>query len=296
MSAKRYKPAIAGEWRLLFKPEKTGNYVNDHSIVRSADGKWHLFGITSLGPKIDPEHERYFVHARGESLEGEFEEKGKTIDHGTRAWAPGVVAANGRYYMYYGPAPTKLAVSNELYHWINNDVSLIGSPIDACHRDHMVVQLNDYTWAMYATGVRPGGYGCISVYVSNDMQQWRFVQYALTTSGAAPLRCAWGATESPFVVFHEGFYYLFMTYTDCSDENYNDTLVFRSANPFDFGDYRGGDGGAQPVAKLFGHAPEAIRDPDTGKWWITTCGWRGKGAPHEGGVSIAPLEWVEEEA
>ncbi|HZG78307.1 MAG TPA: hypothetical protein VEZ72_20815 [Paenibacillus sp.] len=295
MKARPHIPEIAGDWRLLFRPEKTGCYVNDHSIVRTEEGRWHLFGITSLNKHIDPEHERYFVHARGASLEEGLGEERKTIDHGTRAWAPGVAAANGRYYMYYGPAPTKLAVSNELFHWINNDIALVGSPIDACHRDHMVVQINEYTWAMYATGVRPGGYGCISVYVSNDLQNWRFVQYALTTSGEAPLRCAWGATESPYVVFYEGFYYLFITYTDCSDETYNDTLVFRSANPYDFGDYRGEGGGAQPVAKLFGHASEVIRDPESGTWYMTTCGWPGKGAPHEGGVSIAKIIWKPEE-
>ncbi len=32
----------------MFKPEKNGNYVNDHAIVVGADGKYHLYGITSF--------------------------------------------------------------------------------------------------------------------------------------------------------------------------------------------------------------------------------------------------------
>ena len=38
-------PQISGQWQLLFKPEKHGNYVNDHSVVVGSDGKWHLYGI-----------------------------------------------------------------------------------------------------------------------------------------------------------------------------------------------------------------------------------------------------------
>lgn len=42
------KPRISSEWRILFKPEKNGNYVNDHCIVKGSDGKWHLYGITGF--------------------------------------------------------------------------------------------------------------------------------------------------------------------------------------------------------------------------------------------------------
>ncbi|MBD2867007.1 glycoside hydrolase family protein [Paenibacillus arenilitoris] len=285
-----YRPAIASDWKLLFKPRKAGRYVNDHSIVRAPNGSWHLFGITSPNTQVNPQHERYFVHAWGDSLKEGLTHEEIVIDHGTRAWAPGVVKEGSKYYMYYGPSPTRLAISGELHHWINHDVHLIGSPIEACHRDHMVLKINDYTWVMYATGIKDG-YGCISVYVSNDLLSWRFVQYALTTSGNAPLNSSWGATESPYVVFYEGCYYLFITYTDCSTETYNDTLVFRSCNPYDFGDYNGDNESEIVAAKLFGHASEVFRDPDTGKWYITTCGWPGKGIPHEHAVSIAELEW-----
>ena len=53
-------PSISGDWKILFKPEKNGNYVNDHSIVIGSDGKWHLYGIISFESVASCE--RYFAH------------------------------------------------------------------------------------------------------------------------------------------------------------------------------------------------------------------------------------------
>ena len=64
-------PYIYGDWKVLFKPQKNGNYVNDHSIVKGSDGKWHLYGITSMnGHSYE---ERYFVHGKGENFSNSFE-------------------------------------------------------------------------------------------------------------------------------------------------------------------------------------------------------------------------------
>lgn len=294
MEAKRKLiPSQNGPWRPLFTPERIGSYVNDHSLVRVSDGSWHLIGITAPTERINPENERYFVHAWGPSLTAPFKQEERTIDHGTRAWAPGIIEHESKYFMFYGPSPTKLAVSRDLHHWINHEPVLIGSPLEACHRDHMVMKLNEYTWLMYAVGIKDGR-GCVSVHVSNDLVQWRFVQYALTTSPTAPLKPAWGAVESPYVLKMAGYYYLFITYTDCSTNTYHDTLVFRSDNPYDFGEYDEASGHAAPIARLFGHASEVILDPENGQWYLTTCGWRGMGSPHEGAVSIAGLAWNKE--
>ena len=91
-------PYIAGEWKILFKPEKNGNYVNDHSIVKGADGNWHLYGITSF--EGIPTQERYFVHGVGATFDEPFEEVGRSIDRGTLAWAPCVVEKDENYYNY----------------------------------------------------------------------------------------------------------------------------------------------------------------------------------------------------
>ena len=75
-------PKISSGWRPLFKPERFGTYVNDHSIIKNNDG-WHLFGITSF--EGEPAMERYFVYASAPSLDGAMEERCRVIDNGTRA-------------------------------------------------------------------------------------------------------------------------------------------------------------------------------------------------------------------
>jgi len=57
-------------------------------------------------------------------------------------------------------------------------------------------------------------------------------------------------------------------------ESYNDTLVFYSDNPYDFGMYKGRDNSPALITTLKAHAPEWIYVPQTKQWHITTCGWK----------------------
>ena len=282
------KPVISSEWRILFRPAKNGNYVNDHTIVKGADGKLHLYGITSF--EGIPARERYFVHGVGERLETEFLEVGRSIDRGTLAWAPCVINKGENYYMFYGPSPTSLAVSFDMYEWFGANVVLKDEPMFGAHRDHFVLKNSDDNYLMYIVGVynRKGAVSCFS---SSDLLNWQFRGYALTSGDKAPLKPAWGAFESPFVVIKDGQYYLFVTYTNGSPETYNDTFVFCSKDPTCFGEYNGGVDGAIPITRLKAHAAEILEQD--GQYYITTCGWRGKPVPHEGAVSIANIEWID---
>ena len=295
-------PVISGDWQLLYRPQKTGCYVNDHSLIQAGDGSWHLFGITRDDPAVEPDQERWFTYGRGQELISEdgLEEVCRVCDTGLRAWAPSVVSHQGRYYMHYGPAPLRMATSDELSHWMENPVYLHNAPLDSCHRDSMVLQMDDGSWLMYATGIN-NGYGVISVFRSDDLINWHFIKYALKTSGNASIPPAWdstlkpyppwGATESPFVVKNDGVYYLFITFTSGSLDSYHNTLVFQSEDPTNFGEYTGDNEKEMVITKLHAHAPEIVRDND-GQWYITTCGWRNHGTPIEGGVAIAKLEWL----
>lgn len=280
-------PRIASEWKILYKPENHGDYINDHSIVRGPDGKWHLFGITSFG--TGSYHEKYFSHGRGDSLEKEFAEVGKVIDRGTLAWAPCVIEREGNYYMFYGPSPTSLAVSFDMQEWFGTRVTLKNEPLMAAHRDHFVLKLEDGTYLMYVTGVKDKR-GAISLFSSSDLLTWDFEGYALTSGENTPLNPPWGAMESPFVLKKDGLYYLFVTYTDCSDATYCNTMVFVSKDPKVFGEFDG-EKGVQPITVLKAHAPEILEE--NGEYYITTCGWKSKPNPNKGAVSVARLEWTE---
>lgn len=279
-------PYICDEWRVLFRPEHHGNYVNDHTIVKGADGEWHLYGITSFSGQAS--QERYFVHGKGKNIETPFEEVGRSIDRGSLAWAPCVINREENYYMFYGPSPTSLAVSFDMYEWYGHTVTLNNEPLMAAHRDHFVLQVDKDRYLMYVVGVY-NKKGAVSCFSSCDLINWDFEGYALTSGDDAPLRPAWGAMESPFVIKKDGLYYMFITYTDSSPENYNNTLVFCSEKPECFGEYNGDIGGLKPIARLSAHAPEIIEE--NGKYYITTCGWPDRPIPHKGCVSITTLEW-----
>ena len=284
-------PRIAGPWRELYVPRSGGDYINDHTLVRADDGTWHLFGITS--PEGKPSHERHFAHGSGPSLAAPLEHRGIVLDDGVRAWAPAAVRGDdGTWHMLYGPAPTRHAITSDLGsgEWWDSPVEIVGAPLFALHRDHMVLRLDEDTWLMYGTG-RQHGSSSISVFVSNDLCQWRYVQQAVRSDRTAPLNPAWGALESPFVVRRGATFHLFTTYTDCRAENYHQTLVLSSTNPYDFGRLTAASWEDTVDTVVHAHAPEVVQDPGSGEWFITSCGWAGDGAHQEGGVAIASLAW-----
>ena len=292
------KPRLGGTaWRPLFTPVRSGVYVNDHCVVRAADGRWHVFGITKDTPEIGPHQERWFCHGSGPSLAaGAFTEHGRVCDFGHRAWAPSVAFDGERWVMLYGPDRLRAAVSDDprLDDWHEVPCSLVGGPIGAVLRDGMLFRLDDDTWLLYATGKR-GRAGAVSVCVSENLLDWRFVRFALRTSDAVAKQPPWAATESPFVFRHDGAYWLSMTHTTSmgGPAEYHDTLLFRSHDPFDFGTY--GGNGNEAAARLAAHAPEYLVDPDTGQWFVTSAGWPGEyfGTVIPGSVAIRELEWVE---
>ncbi len=280
-------PKIASKWTTLFKPKKFGRYINDHTLIYN--GKWHLAGITSK--KGVPTQERYFVYATGNSLKEKLKETAKIIDNGTLAWAPCLIEHDSLYYMFYGPSPTKLAVSYDFGDWFGQEIKLNGNPPMSCHRDHFVLKTDENKWLMYVTGLKDGK-SSVACLQSENLLEWNFIGYALTSEENSELNPSWGAFESPFVVQKDGGYYLFTTYTDCSKSNYHNTLVFFSETPENFGCYNGeyGESGfAKPIAKLCCHAPEIVQE--NGKWYITTCGWR-KSSFTKGALKIASLEWI----
>lgn len=278
-------PELIGEWKVMLRPYRFGNYVNDHTVFCDNNGLWHIIGITSFAGK--PNKEQYFLHATSAKLTGKFKEVAKVIDCGALAWAPCVIENNNKYYMFYGPSPTKLAVSNDSIEWFGYKTELSGEPPIACHRDHFVLKV-DNIWYMYVSGVSDGK-SAVSVLKSENLLSWQYIGNALSSGDASPLNPPWGAMESPYVVERNGKYYLFVTYTDCNKRNYNDTLVFVSDNPENFGVYNGNSDGAVPIANLTAHAGEVIRDID-GKYYITTCGWR-RQSIGRGKVLLKELIW-----
>jgi arabinan endo-1,5-alpha-L-arabinosidase len=73
--------------------------------------------------------------------------------------------------------------------------------------------------------------------------------------------------------------------------SYNETLVFHSDNPYDFGIYRGRNNSPTLLTELETHGPEFVYNPNTDSWYITTAGWPWVATLTSGEVAIAPVEW-----
>lgn len=290
-------PRLGGSsWRPLFTPVKSGAYVNDHCVVRGGDGLWHVFGITKATPSVNPNRERWFCHGAGASLAaGNFEERFSVCDFGARAWAPTVGFDGERWVMIYGPDRLRAAVTDDpgLGDWHEAPCSLTGGPLTAVMRDQMILRLDDDTWLMYATAKR-GRESAVSVSVSENLLDWRFVRLALRTAPSAPKQPSWAATESPFVFEKDGEYWLSLTYTALATDpaEYHETVLFRSRNPFDFGTWSGAE--SELAGRLHAHAPEYLVDPGSGQWYVTSAGWIGErfGTVIPGSVAIRELEWT----
>jgi len=299
-----YVPEIVSDWRPLFRPAVTGSYLNDHTVFQSEDGKWHIIGITSFGDG-DYSKEFYLAHGASDTFppqeETGMKELEKVADFGHLAWAPHVVGHDDTHYMWFSPHKAYLATSNDGYNW-NEEKAHTFLPYHPQFRDPMILKVADGQWLMYVTA-REGYYSSVDLYQSFDLLHWQYIRSALGMGFGAERSGPQASTESPFVTEYERRYYLSLTYNNESfffhsillalkiwpdKKSYNDTLVFQSESPYDFGTYRGRGNAPSLVAELEAHAPEIIYNNG---WYITTCGWPWVATLTSGETAYARLEW-----
>jgi arabinan endo-1,5-alpha-L-arabinosidase len=273
-----------GEFSKIYDPsigEKQHWYINDHTFIRAEDGKWHLFGITHQEP-ANAQQERFFAHATAPDLTGPWTKHESVMQVDEKAnesvvWAPYVLRHDGIYWMFYcagGKEHTKfhihLANSADLWRWKRHSANpMVVDGYDA--RDPMAMRFNDEWLMFYAATSKPeGGNHTVKAVSSKDLSHWSnkkevFRDLEIGTYG--------GPTESPFVVAHNGKYYLFV----CTNHGYNETAVYMSDTPLHWD-------AANLVGKFPAHAAEVIQTPD-GKWFVSRAGWG------QGGVYLAELTW-----
>lgn len=299
------RPRIAGPWRPLFRPREHGSYVNDHCVFRDARGGWRLVGITSRSDG-DFAAERWFAVGASERFPPPepMREEAPLADFGELAWAPHVIEADGRWHMLWSPHRLHQMSSENGIRWGEHRVTL-DPPRHPFFRDPMVLEVAPGQWLLYTTA-RGRYFSRVDLYQSFDLEHWQYIRPALRTGWGSERNSPFASTESPTVVRHEGRFYLALTYNNDSffwpglllllkrwpgRASYNDTRVFHSANPYDFGLYRGPRHAPTQVARLEAHAPELILHPDTQEWWITTAGWPWAATLTRGEVAVAPLRW-----
>lgn len=300
-----FVPRIAGPWRPLFLPHRSGRYVNDHTIYQDAEGNWRIVGITSQ-TEGDPDQEKYFavgVSKEFPPAEGMAEAE-PIADFGELAWAPYVLRNGQKYHMFWSPHRLHQMESEDGIHWEHHRVT-ITAPMHKFFRDPMVLPVAPGQWLLYTTG-RGAYYSRVDVYQSFNLTEWQYIGPALRSAWGSERNSPFASMESPSVVQYQGRYYLFLTYNNDSfflhgilllfhiwldRESYNETLVFHSDNPYDFGVYRGRGNSPTLLTRLRAHAPEIVHHPGDSTYYITTAGWPWAATLTQGEVAVAPLTW-----
>lgn len=288
-----YVPFIDGAFTRVFVPQN-GRYLNDHTIARGADGRWHLYGIANTGGGT-PSAERAFLHASTPDLFGTWTEHADALvasapDNEGVIWAPHVVAISpSRWSMYYyaGPATPdpvprfiRRADSNDLWTWTRLQLPPDQRPPGG--RDPFLIDI-DGTWFLYSVSVSAAANGQIVVTRSTNLDDPRSWSDAVPVIEDPRPSFSWGNLESPTVVQFAGEYYLFLTRTGVdSPTDYDLTLVFRSSDPARFS--------WSPIAELRSHAAEVVQDG--AEYFITSAGWTNAIGEINRGLSIARLSWA----
>jgi hypothetical protein len=296
-------PVIDGEWQYLFKPSESGSYLNDHCLYQDADGDWRIMGITSHS-RGDYQQERQFAVGVGKKIppEGAFQEDTPTAMNDSPAWAPFVLREEDKYHLYWSPHRLHHMTSQDGITWENEEI-LLEYPFHKFFRDAMIVRVANGQWLMYATG-RGCWFSRIDIYQSFDLVHWQYIRPALSSTWGSEKNFVTGSMESPFLIQRDGQFYLSITYNNESfflsalllqfqiflnRKAYNNTLIFHSLSPYDFGVYKGTKRTESLITHLVCHAPVYFQIK--GDWFVTTCGWPFAASLTKGEVAYAKLKW-----
>ena len=306
------KPEITSDYVFIYEPQGdvfkgpdtenlvTGKYYpswqpNDHCFIKDRTGIWHAFGITH--PSSNPgerlhQGEYSLFHISPGTISanissanttgnvsgdlfapGSWKDQPKVLNPSERPgenlfiFAPDIIKKDEQYVMIYGPAPLRMATSQNLLEW--TPLGPIGVATNSSDRDPNFMLYDGVYYLTYCAG------NSIRTATSTNLRDWT-APVEIFRPEKESYQC-----ESPFLMHHEGMFYLFWCVWDSGDRNgnaYDDrTFVYCSDNPLDFK-------GKPLLAELKAHAPEIIRD-DNGQWYISSAEYPKRG------ISIAKLSW-----
>ncbi|MCP5114004.1 MAG: family 43 glycosylhydrolase [bacterium] len=282
-------PAIDGEWWTIAGNPDVSPYTTpyqqpvDFGIWQAADSTWQLWSCIRKTPI--PGKTRLLHRWEGKRLtDRDWEPKGIAMmgDPGFGETpgglqAPYVFRHRGLYYMFYGDWENICAATSSDGKTFARRLTPSGkagmfreSP-DANARDAMVLSANR-RWYCYYTA-HPDRHGSVYARTSKNLRTWSKSKIVATGGSAGT---EFNSAECPFVLRHDGYYYLFRT------QRYVDpqTSVYRSRDPTDFGI----DDDRYLVTRLPVAAPEIFLHE--GRHYIAAL------LPSLAGIRLAKLKWV----
>ena len=248
-------------------------YLNDHTIIyNSKEHRWHLYGIES--PHTS------FIHLTADSLtQPGWMKENSFFDGGAEIWAPHIIYHDNLYHMYYTkigmPREIHHVVSENLYKWSKSAVPVLALfnefSDNLKNKDPMVFRDKEKKqWVMYYSMMKDDKHWVVGYSTSNDLNKWSEPKICFDENAESP------GVESPFVVKHGDYYYLFLSARPWPVGGED---IFRSKTPYLWN--------AKDLAKRIDpwHAAEVVRDLD-GKWYLTlSSGTQSKD------LKMAPFYW-----
>lgn len=288
-------PVIDGPWWQIAGNPDLGEFTSerqepvDFGIWQANDGTWQLWSCirnTKCGGNT-----RLFYRWEGKSLtQKHWQPQGIAMQADPELGetpgglqAPHVIRHEGRYLMFYGSwGQICLATSQDGKNFtrhLNADgkAGLFGGPYDNT-RDAMTVIIGDVFHCYYTGHKRDEAIqAAVFCRTSRDLQSWS--EPIMVSGGGTPAtqdRWFGGDAECPFVLRHQGHYYLFR------NQRYGPTNLntqYRSDDPLDFGV----DTDRYLVSTLPVAAPEIIEHE--GQMYIAALNL------NLDGIRIARLKW-----
>jgi hypothetical protein len=299
-------PRVTEPWKEALRLVGDGKTLcSDFALLQDKVGRWHCIGTfgkagSGAGNGFAESDGYALFHAVGNSLSAPMTFTNKIpyqiASPQAFMWAPAVVWNRARttaflYYFHffgsYSPVYTnsasRLLISDspDLAAWrpYGGTELLDGNMVfrEDGDRDFCVFwddRLGKYL--MYYCGAAQGP----RARTSNDLLHW--------SEPANVLRCPsnnpHGYGESPFVLYRDGYYYLWVSGID-----YSHTHLYISENPFNFGDAI-----ANSIEETPGHAPECVSDH--GKDYmacsmVSTVPSATPAAHDLDGILIQPMRW-----
>jgi len=268
------KPVIVGNWKRitampdlgkLAGPDPKRQHIVDHGLIQDAQGDWRLWACmrgTSVGrllygwksPKLFAESWHPLgVVARAQRRFGE-----KIKDSGEETLgAPFFLREGDTWHCFYHSGGFRVMTSTDGARYERaTDWSGKGNRTDIPGgRDVMIMKHNGtfYSYATVTTSDARRGY--IVAATSPDLKRWKSHGIVCEATDGENGRVS---AESPFVLFKDGFFYLWRA----SSHDFK-TYVYRSTDPLDFAP--GTDDKLIDTVRL--KAPEVIHHD--GRWYIT---------------------------
>jgi hypothetical protein len=306
-------PRPSKPWKDAFRLVGDGNPLySDFSLIKDKMGRWHCIGTfgespDTIGSGHQPSDGYTLFHAVGNSLEAPMTHLAKIpyrieSPPTTNMWAPGVIWNNERtraflyYFHYIGYSESDLKVnacrllisdSPDLAAWRPYDGTEL-SETNMVFREHLD---RDYCvfwdarlgkYMMYYCGLAGGS----RVRTSTDLLHW---SKSVMVLQPAPPTDPHGYAESPFVLYRDGYYYLWVSGID-----YSHTHLYISEDPFNFGDAI-----ANSIEETPGHAPEIVSENGVDYMacsMVSTVPSATPAACDLHGILIQPLRWDKADA